>query len=363
MAKPQERIVFHVDLDCFYAAVETRDDPKLAGKPVVVGADPKGGTGRGVVATCNYEARKFGIRSAMPISKAYKLCPSAAFLPVDFEKYVPASRQVMEILQRYSAVFEPAGIDEAYLDVSKKCKDFKEAQMLARELQQAVLKETGLSCSVGVGPNKLIAKIASSFRKPFGITVVPPQLVLPFLDPLPVGELWGVGKKTAAWLNSHLINSIKDLRMADPVALVEALGEFGGRLHRMTYGEDDRPVGVETELKSIGREHTFQSDAADPAIVLREVDRLSEDVGREVREEGWQFRTVVVKVRFAGFETHTAQGRVAPSDSGAVLRDAARNLVLSLCREGRPVRLVGVKVTDLESTEGQTHLAQFTAER
>jgi DNA polymerase IV (DinB-like DNA polymerase) len=225
------RVILHVDLDAFFPSVEVREHPELKGKPVVVGADPKEGKGRGVVSSASYEARKFGIRSALPISKAWKLCPDAIYLRPHFELYVKASNNIMNVLKSHADKFEQGGIDEAYLDISNQVKDFDEAGVVAKKIMEEVLEKEDLTCSVGVAPNKIIAKIASDYRKPYGMTVVKPEEVKNFLFPLEVRKIPGVGAKTELALMELKIETVKDLASTKPEKLTRLFGVWGTRLH------------------------------------------------------------------------------------------------------------------------------------
>src|SRR3989304_2463909 len=251
MAATQRRIIFHVDMGQFFAAVEERIHPEIKGKPVVVGADPKGGKGRGVVSTCNYETRKYGNRSGMPITKAWRLCPDAVFLPVSIPLYLQVSNRIMEILSNYADKFESWGIDEAFLDVSSRVKDYEEAKRLALQIKKEVYEKEQLTCSIGIGPNKLVSKIASDFQKPDGLTVVEEKDVKAFLEPLDIDKLLWVGKKTARKLNAMGIKTIGDLARYDPSVLVEKFGVVGRQLYLYAQGNDRSEVGVHGPGKSI----------------------------------------------------------------------------------------------------------------
>lgn len=348
---PAERIVLHVDMDCFFAAVELREDPSLKGKPVVVGADPKGGRGRGIVATCSYEARRFGIRSAMPISTAWRLCPKAVFLPPRFSLYSQASRRVMSILSEAADVFEPAGVDEAYLDVSSK-RTFEAARELAKRLRSDIRAKERLSCSIGVAPNKLIAKMASDHKKPGGLTVVIPSRVREFLDPKDVGALRGVGPKTKEALNAMGLATVAQLRAAPESRLAAAFGKFGLFLWREARGSDDRPVDPSWEAKSMGREHTFERDTADREEVERTLAACVRRVQRDLTQDGHWCRTLTVKVRFAGYETHSRQMTLRqPTGDPAHMERAAATMIEPFLRGGRPVRLVGFSAGGLVPPE------------
>ena len=348
---PSDRIVFHVDMDCFYAAVEERENPALKGKAVIVGSDPRGGLGRGIVATCNYAARKFGVRSALPISLAFQRCPKGIYLRPRFSLYSAASKKVMQRFRLASDVLEPAGIDEAYLDVSS-CKTYEAAHEKARALQQEILREEQLSCSVGVGPNKLIAKIASDHRKPGGITVDIDKRVQEFLDPKGAGALRGVGPKTRARLAELGAETVAQLRGLSQDTLIQQFGRFGETLWREARGLDDRSVDPARETKSIGREETFASDTDDidkVRVTLRECVRdVREDM---LRSEFWA-RTLTVKVRFEGYETHSRQTtlRLATA-SRAILESAALSLAEPFLEAGRKLRLIGFTVSKLGAPE------------
>ena len=344
------RIIIHIDLDAFFAAVEVRERPELRGKPVVVGADPKGGRGRGVVSTASYEARKFGIRSGMPISIAWRKCRQCVFLPVDYEKYAAVSERVMEIARKYADKFEQVSIDEAYLDVSSSG-SYERAIELARALRREVEEREGLSCSIGIGPNKLVAKIASDYRKPKGLTVVKPAAVLRFLTPLGVRSLVGVGPKTEAVLDRMGIRTIGQLREVDEATLVDRFGKFGRDLWAMARGIDEREVEERWIRKSMGREHTFERDTDDATLLGQTLDALARDVHASLLAEGLAFRTVTVKVRYAWFETHThARTLRKPSTSLETMRRLGRELLQPFLA-GEKIRLVGLRLSGLEEAE------------
>jgi nucleotidyltransferase/DNA polymerase involved in DNA repair len=340
------RAILHVDMDAFYASIEQRDRPELAGRPVVVGADPKGGRGRGVVSAASYEARRFGIRSAMPISQAFRLCPQAAFQPVDMEKYGRVSDEVMAILHRFTDLVEPLSIDEAFLDVTGSRAVFGDGEVIARKIKDAIRSETRLTASVGVAPNKLIAKIASDMRKPDGLVVVAPGSEAPFLAPLPITRLWGVGPKTEERLARAGIHTIGDLAAADPATLERRVGVHGHDLIQLARGIDERPVeGGPMDPKSLGQEHTFDHDVADVARLRRTLLALADNVGRRLRAHGLKGRTVTLKYRDERFVTVTrAETLDEATDSGAVVfRTAWRQFEDVHAR--RSVRLLGIYVS------------------
>src|SRR3989337_80146 len=358
MAAPQRRIIFHVGLDQFFAAVEERIHPEIKGKPVVVGADPKGGKGRGVVSTCNYEARKYGVRSGMPITKAWRLCPDAVFLPVNIPLYLQVSNRIMEILSNYSDKFESWGIDEAFLDLSSRVKDYEEAKRLALQIKKEVYEKEQLTCSIGIGPNKLVAKIASDFQKPDGLTVVDEKDVKAFLEPLDIDKLLWVGKKTAGRLNALGIKTIGDLARYDPSVLAEKFGVMGTQLYLYAQGIDRSEVAIRGEVKSIGRNVTFEKDTTDWDFVLKVLDKLCEEVHKEVKEYNFLFKTVTVTVRYENFETHT-HSKTLPFFTNRLedYKKASHELMQPYLRPERKMRLIGSRVSSLVSAEKQTRLA------
>ncbi|UCH71128.1 MAG: DNA polymerase IV [Candidatus Bathyarchaeota archaeon] len=352
------RIIFHVDMDQFFAAVEEREHPEFGGKPVVVGADPKEGRGRGVVSTCNYEARKYGIRSGMPISRAWKLCPDAIFLPVNFKLYVQASSRIMIILREYGDKFEQWGLDEAFLDVSSRVRSFEEAEKLAKTIKRTIRDGEGLTCSIGVGPNKLVAKIASDFKKPDGLTIVDENSVESFLASLPVRKLLWVGKKTERKLNEMGIETIGDLASYDVSILTEKFGVMGVQYHRMARGIDQSEVAESGETKSVGRETTFEEDTSDYDLVLDTLDKLSKQVHEEIVARKMLFKTVTLKIRFENFETHThGKTQAFFTDRLRDLQKAARKLAQPYLDQNRKVRLIGVRASNLTSRKEQKTLA------
>jgi len=351
------RIIFHLDMDHFYTAIEERERPEYKGKPVVVGADPKGGTGRGVVSTSNYEARKVGIRSGMPISRAWRLCPEAVYLPPDFPLYIRVSNEIMDIAQQHADKFEQWGIDEAFLDVTSRVKNYAEAEELAKHIKREIKEKQGLTCSIGVGPNKLVAKIASDYQKPDGLTVVEPENVEKFLAPLPVRRLLWVGRKTEEKLKPLGVSTIGDLARYDPNVLTEMFGVMGAQMYLMAHGVDNSEVEQRTEVKSMSHETTFEEDEGNAQTVLRALDKLSEAVTEEVVEQNLFFKTVTIKVRYENFETHT-HGKTLPFITNRLpdLKKAARELLHAYLKPERRIRLIGVRVSGLLSGEKQKTL-------
>ena len=353
----KKRMIFHMDMDHFYTAVEEREHPDYKSNPVVVGADPKEGKGRGVVSTSNYEARKAGIRSGMPISRAWRLCPEAIYLPPNFPLYIKVSKEIMELARKYADKFEQWGIDEAFLDVSPKVKNYAEAEALAKQLKREVKEKEHLTCSIGIGPNKLIAKIASDYQKPDGLTVVKEDEAEAFLAPLPARKLLWVGRKTEAKLKKMGINTIGDLARYDPAVLTETFGVMGTQMHLMARGIDQSEVEARTEVKSISHETTFEEDTDDAEAVLKALDALAAEVSKEVIEQKLFFKTVTVKVRYENFETHTRSKTLAfmtnrPQD----LQKTARELLKAYLTHGRKIRLIGVRVSSFVKGEKQKTL-------
>jgi DNA polymerase-4 len=334
-------------MDAFFASVEQRDDPSLRGRPVIVGADPRGGRGRGVVAACSYEARPFGIRSAMPISQAYARCPQAVYLRGDHSKYQAESDRLFAILERFTPDLEPISIDEAFLDISHSYSLFGTPVQTCRRIKEAIKVETGLTASVGLAPNKMTAKIASDLGKPDGLVIVTPESLVDFLQPLPVERLWGVGEKTRRALERLGIRTVGELARTERTTLARRLGQAGDHLWRLANGLDPRPVETSDEVKSVGNEHTFDSDVDDLGMMLDVLMALSEHVSARLREEGFRGRTVTLKVRLADFSTFTRATTLAQPTNFAedVFRPAAARL-----REFAPrqkVRLLGVSVSKL----------------
>jgi len=349
----------HVDLDAFYAAVEERKHPEYKGKPVVIGADPKDGEGRGVVSTCNYEARRFGITSAMPISRAWKLCREAVFLPVNLKLYKKVSANIMKILKSYADKFEQVGIDEAFLDVSKRAGDFEKAEMLAKAIKEEIMEKERLTCSIGIGPNKMVAKIASDFQKPDGLTVVEEKDAEKFLAPLQVDRLWGIGRKTKARLNAMGIRTIGELASYDADILRGHFGALGLEFHQMAHGKDQSEIVEKWTPKSYSREHTFEEDTDNEELIHRTVDKLYEEVINDVEKHGFAYRTLTVKIRYEDFETHTRSKTTPfPVAKHDAYKKIVHNLLLPFIRSKKKIRLVGVKASNLTLKGKQKILAE-----
>jgi len=346
------RIILHLDMDSFYASVEMRGRPELRGKPVVIGADPKQGKGRGVVATCSYEARAFGIRSAMPISQAFVLCPHAVFLPPCFPRYVKASADVMAILKAPGLPFEQVSIDEAFLDVSS-LGTFSAAADLAVRIRDTIFMDLGLTCSIGVAPTKVVAKIASDVHKPNGLTVVEPDTLVSFLAPMPVRKIPGIGKKSESELFEMGIRTIRDLAAFDIQALITRFGRSAIALQEIAAGIDRSEVKEREGVKSVSRETTFEEDTDDEQCITATMDALAEEVCRNLSDESLHCRTVTVKVRFQGFVTRT-KALTLPHYTGdpTAVRRCARSLLRDIF-DGRKIRLLGIRLSSFDTSDAR----------
>jgi DNA polymerase IV (DinB-like DNA polymerase) len=342
------RIILHIDLDAFFASVEEVNHPELKGRPIVVGADPKQGKGRGVVSTCNYEARKFGLHSAMPISQAWNLCPQAVYLPVNMPLYEEVSKRIINILRSFADRLEQVSIDEAFLDISHKVGDLKEAKTLAEEIKSIIMKREMLTCSIGIGPNKLVAKIASDYKKPNGLTIISKNDVRKFLTPLNVEKLGGIGSKTKERLNSIGIRTIQDLASADIKKLKDTFGAWGLELHSMAHGIDESEIIEEWIPRSFSREHTFDEDTSNFNELKSTVHNLCEEVVAETMENDFLFKTITVKIRYENFETHTHSKTLSfPTSSTETMKNTAILLLSPFLRSGRRIRLLGIRASNL----------------
>lgn len=340
------RSIIHVDMDAFYASVEQRDKPELRGKPVVVGAAPGG---RGVVSAASYEARQFGVRSAMPSIQAQRLCPQALFVPVDMPRYLQASRAVMAILGGYTPLLEQISVDEAFLDVTGSRRLFGSPEQIGRQIKQRIASELSLVASVGIAANKFIAKVASDHGKPDGFVIVPAGEERRFLDPMPVSRLWGVGKATEERLRQLGIRTIRQLAAYPEEVLQRQFGELGGHLHRLANGIDDRPVETGRDAKSVSAEHTYQQDTREQDTIERTLLALAEDVGARLRSQELRGRTVQLKLRFDDFHTITRRRTLpGPTDANDTIYKTVCALLAEVPLEGRLVRLLGVGVSGFD---------------
>lgn len=372
MSPPRQRVVLHADMDAFYASIEQRDNPELRGKPVIVGAT----SGRGVVAAASYEARKFGVRSAMPGFRARELCPHGIFLPSNMELYAAVSAQVHQVFLEFTPQIEPIALDEAFLDVSGSFGLYGDAPRLARRLKERVREETDLAVSVGVAPNKLVAKIACTLGKPDGLRVVERHEVRALLDPLPIRRLWGVGPVLGAKLEALGVRTFADLAGYEPASLRAALGDRAGELQALARGEDEREVEDDREPKSYGEENTFETDVLDRDRVTAALTAHAEAVARRVRNDGYVGRTVTMKAKLGRARGRRESRDLAggsepsyplvtraktlehPTDDGAVIRAVAVAL-WDASRIREPVRLLGVSISGL-SRQQAVQLDLFT---
>ena len=348
-----QRKIIHVDCDCFYAAIEMRDQPTLRDIPLAVGGQPDS---RGVIATCNYIARRFGVHSAMSSARALRLCPQLIILPPDMARYRAASQQIMAIYERYTPLIEPLSLDEAYLDVSKQPHEQGSATRMAAAIRRQIQAEVGITASAGIAPNKFLAKIASDWHKPDGQFVIRPQDVDAFVLQLPVEKIHGVGKVTAAQLKKLGIHHCSDLRQWEVVDLMRHFGRFGERLYALARGEDDRPVSTDRSRKSISVEETYAQDLPDLAACLDKLPELMAKLqGRIARAENPPFKGLSVKLKFADFSQTTAE-HVGRQLSSRAYTDL---LGITFVRGNKPVRLVGVGVRLADEADQPLQLPLF----
>lgn len=348
------RVILHIDMDSFFASVEQLDHPEYEGKPVIVGADPKGGKGRGVVSAASYEARKYGIHSAMPISRAYRLCPQGIFLPVRMDRYQEVSRKIMAILRDYSPVIEQISIDEAFLDITGSLRLFGSSEDIGRAIKERIKKEIGLTASVGIAPNKFIAKIASDLEKPDGFVVVKEGEQRDFLKDLPISKLWGVGEKTESILKEMGITTIGDLANYPQDKLIRRFGRVGITFWQLANGIDNRPVAPESPAKSVSQERTFQQDTDNLDLLRRTLFRLTEDLGRILRKGGLKGRTITLKIRLEDFSTFTRSKTLSDfTNSVDLIRRIAWDMLSKFDRQGKKVRLLGIGISQLNTMGGE----------
>lgn len=348
--------IMHIDMDAFFASIEQRDNPALRGKPVAVGGRPEQ---RGVVAAASYEARKFGVRSAMPVATAIKLCPGLIVVPVNHDKYRQVSSSVMDIFQNYTPLVEPLSLDEAFLDVAGSIHLFGPAVEIGKEIQRRIKNELQLSASVGIGPNKFIAKLASDYKKPGGFTVVPPEKVLDFLSPLPVEKMWGIGDKTARSLKHMGINTIGQLRAVPLKLLEQKFGKHGKLMYNFARGEDSRPVETRREVKSMGKEVTFAGDVHNLDELRQTLRELAEKVARRLRRENLRSSSVTLKIKYPDLRLVTrTENLPEPTNLAGVIYETAGRLLDKHCKP--PVRLIGITCGKLT---GERFIALFRDER
>ena len=337
--------IIHIDMDAFYASVEQRDFPEYRGKPVIVGGSPQS---RGVVATCSYEARKFGIHSAMPTSQAFRLCPDGIFVHPRFEVYKEVSLQIRAVFYEFTDLVEPLSLDEAYLDVTENKVGNPSATLIAREIKKRVLAETGLTCSAGVAPNKFLAKVASAHKKPAGLTLIPPEKVQEFIDALPIGKFYGIGPATEAKMLELGIRSGAELKLFTEADLVRVFGKSGHFYFQIARGIDEREVSPDRVRKSVGAENTYSTDLSELEDMRVKLQEVADTVERRLKRIPTMGRTVTLKVRYDNFEIAT-RSVTLPHDvqEATELYETALNL-LPLTEAGeRKVRLLGISVSNL----------------
>lgn len=354
------RSILHVDMDAFYASIEQLDHPEYKGKPVIVGADPREGAGRGVVAACSYEARAFGVRSALPISRAWKLCPGGVYVRPRMQRYVEVSKQVMDVFRRYTDLVEPLSIDEAFLDITGSITLFGPPEQIAKSVKDDILRKTQLKASVGLAPNKFLAKIASDLKKPDALVVVEEKDVVGFLRDLPISRLWGVGPKTEQRIHEMGYRTIGQLAAVSREELVRSLGNLGEHLFQLSHGKDDRPVVPDWEPKSIGTETTFDSDTDDVELLRRTILELSHHVAERLRKDGYRARKVTLKLRYANFSTHTKQTSLEKRvQNGEEIADIGRTLFAHFPLNQK-IRLIGISAGELHrDTDDPEQLSLF----
>jgi len=349
-------------MDAFFAAVEIREHPEIRGRPVIIGADPKGGKGRGVVSTASYEARVFGVHSAMPISKAFERCPGGVFIRPHFDLYIRASEDVMGIVRRVAERFEQVSIDEAYLDISLNG-DYSSARKQAVTLKETIRKNTGLTCSIGIGPSKVVAKIASDYRKPDGLTIVEPEVVSEFLSPLPVEKIPGIGKKGRGILHQLGIRTIGDLAHVDVQELIDLFGRWGAVIHDLSMGIDEREVRQEEGSKSISREITFENDTGDKIILLQTLDTMAGELHAVLINEHLRFRTITVKLRDEHFQTLTRSKTFERYTTDLNLMKETSHVLIPSFPDGLKIRLIGLRLSGFEPKgTRQMTIEEFTDE-
>ncbi|MHA1689782.1 MAG: DNA polymerase IV [Promethearchaeota archaeon] len=357
------RMIFHCDLDCFFASVEIRDNPEYKNKPVIIGADPKGGKGRGVVSTCSYEAREFGLHSGMPISQAYKQCPHGIYLRPSFKKYKQASKEVMTILKSFTPHFQQAGLDEAYLDVSETCDSPSRAIILAEQIQKEVFNKVGITVSIGCAETKSLAKIASDLNKPNGITMLMLDEVQTILKDLDITKIPGIGKKSKKYYHEKGIKTIGDLIKLTKEQAIHLLGKRGLWAWNVVHGIDNREIETFPHFrKSMSKERTFYEDTNDFGKILSTLERIAEKLDKYARKHDLFFRTITLKIRFSDFRTFVRSKTFRyPIQGSSLIMKTILELYEEFSNQKKKVRLIGIKLSNFLSraSKKQTTLMQF----
>lgn len=348
--RDKEPYIIHVDMDAFFASVVQRDNPAFRGKPVIVGSDPKRGKGRGVVAACSYEARKYGIHSAMPISTAYKRCPHGIFVTPDMNRYHEASCRIFSILETFTPDIEPISVDEAFMDITGSSHLFGGPVETCKKIKHKIKKATGLTASVGMAPNKMTAKIASDLKKPDGLVVVQKTDLISFLHPLPIAKIWGIGAKTEKAFHSLGIFTIGDLARKDMAWIKTVFGKHGTHVWELANGIDERDVIATDEVRSISNEHTFDEDTKSMSNIRDALMYLSEKVSRRLRRHDLKGKTISLKIRFSGFKTFTrAETLPYATNFADDLYKTSLSKLETFDISANPVRLLGVRVSNLSN--------------
>ncbi|HPG39026.1 MAG TPA: DNA polymerase IV [bacterium] len=352
-----QQIILHLDMDAFFAAIEQHDHPEYRGKPVIVGADPKAGKGRGVVSTCSYEARKYGIHSAMPISHAWKKCPQGIYVFPRGQRYGQVSRQIMKILNEYSPDVEQLSIDEAFLDISSTYKFYGTPRQTGEKIKAHIKAETCLTASVGIAPSKFIAKIASDLEKPDGLVIVEPDNVIDFLSPLDISRMWGVGEKTLVHMNNLGIKTIGDLASRSEKDACDLFGKSGLHFWQLARGIDKRTIGGHVAAKSISKEITFETDKDSDPELINILLYLCNELTREMRKKTYRGKCVTLKIRLADFSTFTRSRSFTDwVNSSTQIFAQVQEMFTQFDRNRQKVRLLGVSVSNLEKGESQLDL-------
>lgn len=358
----KQRIILHVDMDAFFAAIEQRDNPQYRNKPVIVGADPQGGKGRGVVSTCSYQARKFGIHSAMPIRTAFKLCPQGIYVWPNGRLYSMVSKNILKLLNEFTDKVEPISIDEAFLDVTGSTKLFGDGATIARKIKDRIKEKEDLIASIGVAPNKYLAKIASDLDKPDGLVVVAPDKILEFLHPLPISRIWGAGIQTQKALHKMGIDTIGDLANFPKEVLEKKLGKAGNHFYNLSHGIDDRQVHIGEKVKSVSNEHTFSKDIHDGELLRKRLAALCDKVGFRLRKNGLSAKTIHLKLRYSDFSTITRNRTISnPTSETDIIQSIITLLFDKNYISGRSIRLIGVGVSGF-GKKGEAQLSLFEKE-
>jgi DNA polymerase IV (DinB-like DNA polymerase) len=357
------RIIFHCDLDCFFAAVEIRDNPEYKGKPVIIGADPKEGKGRGVIATCNYEARKYGLHSAMPISQAYKRCPHGVYLKPNGRKYYKVSDEVMDILETYSEDFQKVGTDEAYLELTNLTNCYVDAERIAKNIQNEIVTKVGITISIGIAPTKSLAKIASDEHKPNGITIVRPNDIHNFLKEMDITRIPGIGKKSKVYYYKNGIRKIGDIISTPLPKIMELFGKHGKWIWKVVNGLDNRQVKeFHVDRKSISAERTFYSDTDNFNEILSRFEEINRTIHKSVIKHHITYKTITLKIRFERFQTYT-RSKTLPFhiQNAETVLDTILDLYKEFSNFLKKVRLVGIRLSNIEKNPKtrQTNLFKY----